>query len=154
MTEIGCVGLPRTFGSGRIRAGVFLEVQEYQQVAFGHNALLCGALKVNGAASDFCSDISHGSGPCPPLESGITGVLPLLPADYARSTLSYLAHTGGAAPVAPSCRVLERDSNQVSGGHPERLSVAAAAWVCSWGSESNSVWCLVAVPSFFLFSNP
>ena len=79
------------------------------------------------------------------------GSLSLPPADHARSTLSHLAHAGGAAPVAPSCRVLGRDSDQVSGGHPERLALAVAGWVCSQVSESNSVWCLVAMPSFFLF---
>ena len=58
--------------------------------------------EVVGAASDFCSGIPSGGGPCPPLESGITGSLPLLPADYARRTMSHSAHAGGAAPVAPS----------------------------------------------------
>ena len=83
------------------------------------------------------------------------GGLPLPPpADHARSTLSHLGHTGGAAPVAPSCRVLGKDSDQVSVGHPEHLAVTAAGWVCSQGSESNSVWCLVAMPSFFLFWQP
>ena len=76
-------------------------------------------------------------------------VLP--PPDHARSTLSHLAHAGSSAPVAPSCRVLGMDSDRVSGGHPERLAVAAAGWVCSLRSESNSVWCFVAMPSFFSF---
>ena len=39
----------------------------------------------------------------------------------------------------------------MSGCHPEHLAVAAAEQVCSQGSESNSLWRLVAVPSFFLF---
>ena len=63
---------PGMFGSGNSRVGMFLGVREHQQVVFGHNALLCGALEVNGAASDFCSGIPSGGGPCPPLESGIT----------------------------------------------------------------------------------
>ena len=77
--------------------------------------------------------------------------LSLLPADHIRSTLSYLAHAGGAVPVVPSCRVLGMYSDQVSKGHPEHLSVAAAGWVCSQGSESNSIWFLVAIPSSFSF---
>ena len=77
--------------------------------------------------------------------------LPLPPADHARSTLSHLAHEGGAAPVAPSCRVLGRDSDQVSGCHPEHLAVAVVGWVRSPGRESHSICCLVAMPSFFLF---
>ena len=40
--------LPGAFGIGSSRVGVFPEVQEHQQVVFGHNALLCGALVVNG----------------------------------------------------------------------------------------------------------
>ena len=143
------------FGSGSSRAGVFREMVEHQHVVFSHNALFCGAFEVNGVASDFCSGISNGSGPCPPLESGITAAgLPLPPAGHARSTPSHLAHTGGAAPVAPSCRVLGRDSDQVSGCHPVCLTEAAAGWVCSQRSESNSVWCLVAVPFFFFFCQP
>ena len=61
--------LPRAFGSGSSRAGVFPGMQEYQQVVFGHNALLCGALEVNGVASGVCSWTSSGGGPCTPLES-------------------------------------------------------------------------------------
>ena len=68
------------------------------------------------------------------------GGLPLPPACHTRSTLSHLAHAGGAAPVAPSCRVLGRDSDQVSGCHPEHLAVAATGWVCSQGNERNSIW--------------
>ena len=145
---------PGMFGSGNSRVGVFPGVREHHLVVFCHSALLCGALEVNGAASDFCSGISNGSGPCLPLESGICGGLSLPPADHARSTLSHLALTGGTAPVASSCRVLGRDSDQVPGHHPEHLAVAAAGWVCSQGSESNSFWYLVAVPSFFLFCQP
>ena len=97
-----------------------------------------------GAASDFCSGIPSGGGPCPPLESGITS-------DHARSTLSHLAQVGSATLAASSCRVLGRDSDQVSGCHPVCLTEAAAGWVCSQRSESSSVWCLIAVPSFILF---
>ena len=67
--------LPRAFDSGSSVAGVFPGVQEHQQVVFGHNALLCGALSVNGAASDFCSGIPSGSGPHLPLEPEITVVV-------------------------------------------------------------------------------
>ena len=49
-----------------------------------------------------------------------------LPADHARSTLCHLALTGGAAPVAPGCRILGRDSDQLYGGLPEHLAVADA----------------------------
>ena len=76
--------------------------------------------------------------------------LPPPPADHSRSTLSHLAHAGGATPAAPSCRVLGRDSNQTFGCPPDCLAVAAAGRVCSQGAKSNNVWCLVAVPSFFL----
>ena len=102
-------------------------------MVFGHNALLYGALEVIGAASGACSGTPSGSGPCPPLESVITGGLPLPPVDHARSTLSHLALTGHAAPAAPSCRFLGRDSDQAFGHFPEYLAVAAAGWVCSWG---------------------
>ena len=34
------------------------------------------------------------------------------------------------------------------------LAVAAAGLVYSQGNESNNIWCLVAVPSFFFFANP
>ena len=77
--------------------------------------------------------------------------LPLPPADHAGSTLSHLAHADGAAAVAPHCRVLGRDSDQVSGHHPEHLAVAGAGWVCSQGNESNSVCCLVYNVLFFSF---
>ena len=80
--------------------------------------------------------------------------LPLQPVDLAWSNPSHLAHAGGAAPAAPSCRVLGRDSDQVTGCCPECLAVAAAGQVCSQGSESNSVWCLAAVSLFFLFCQP
>ena len=147
--------LPGKFGSGSSSVGMFPGVREQQQALFGHNVLLGGALEVNGAASDFCSGIPSGGGPRP--TSGIRdncGGLPLLPADHARSTLSHLAHIGGAAPAASSCGVLGRDSDQVFGCRPEHLAVAAAAQVCSQGSENNSIWCLVAVPSFCLFFQP
>ena len=71
------------------------------------------------------------------------GGLLLPPTGHARSTFSHLDHAGGAAPAVPSCMVLGRDSDQMSGPHPERLAVAVAGWVCSQGSESNSVRCFV-----------
>lgn len=74
------------------------------------------------------------------------------PANHARSTPSCLAHAGGAAPAAPSFRVLGEDSDQAFRRCPEPLAVAAAGRVCSQEGESNNVWCLVPVPSFFLFS--
>ena len=85
---------------------------------------------------------------------GNCGGLPLPHADHARGTLSHLAHTGCAVPAASSCRVLGRDSGQVSRCHPEHLAVAAAGQVCSQGSKSNSVWCLVAVPLFSFSPTP
>ena len=88
-----------------------------------------------------------------PVVDNCNGLLPL-PADHTRNTLSHLAQEESAALAAPSCRVLGRDSGQVSGPIPECLAVAAAGWVCSQGIESNSIWHLVAVPSFFLFCQP
>ena len=67
--------LPRALGSSSSRAGVFPGVQEHQQVVFGHRALLCGALEVNGAASGVCSQAPSGSEPLPPLEPEITAVV-------------------------------------------------------------------------------
>jgi len=77
------------------------------------------------------------------------GGLPLPPVDHARITLSHLANAEGAAPAAPSWKVLGMDSDQASGCCPEGLAVAAAEWVCSQGSEISGGWCFVAVPSFF-----
>ena len=42
--------------------GVFPEMQEHQQVVFGHNALLCGTLEVIEATSGACSWTSGGVG--------------------------------------------------------------------------------------------
>lgn len=42
---------------------------------FGHNALLCGALEVTGAASGASSQTTSGSGPLPPLEPEITALV-------------------------------------------------------------------------------
>ena len=67
------------------------------------------------------------------------GGLPPPHADHTRSTLFCLSPTGGAAPAAPSCRVLGRDSDQVSGCCLEYLAVATAEQVCAQGRESNSV---------------
>ena len=50
-------------------------VQEQQQVVFGHSALLCGALEVNGAASSVCSWTPSGGKPLPSLEAEITVVV-------------------------------------------------------------------------------
>ena len=67
--------LPGMFGSGNSRAGVYPGVREHQQVVFGHNALLCGAFELNGAASGVCSQILGGGEPLPPLEPEITAVV-------------------------------------------------------------------------------
>ena len=85
---------------------------------------------------------------------GNCGGLPLPPADHVRSTLSHLAHRGGAAPAAPSCRILGRVSDQVSVWCPEHLAVAAAGRLCSQRSENNNMWCLVAVSSFSFLPTP
>ena len=51
------------------------QVQEHQQLVFGHNALLCGALEVNGAASGTCSWTPSGGEPLPLLEPEISVVV-------------------------------------------------------------------------------
>ena len=111
--------------------------------------------EVVGVEGGSYSGISSSSGPFPPLESEITAVIcPCHLRNHSRSTLSCLAHAGGAALAAPSCRVLGRDSDKASGCCPECLAMTAAGWVCSQGGESRNVWCLVAVPSFFFFPLP
>ena len=65
---------PRTFGSGSSRVGVFLGVQEHQQMLFGHHVLLCGACEVNEAVSGVCSQTPSGGEPLPSLEPKITAV--------------------------------------------------------------------------------
>ena len=83
--------------------------------------------KMAEAASGSCSEIPSGGGPHPPLESEITASgLPPPSTDHTRSTLSHLAHAGGAEPTAPSYRVLGRDSDQISECCLECLAVAAA----------------------------
>ena len=67
--------LPRAFGTGSSRAGLFPGVREHQQVVFGHSALLCGAFEVNGAASGFRSQTPSGGEPLQPLEPEITAVV-------------------------------------------------------------------------------
>ena len=67
--------LPRAIGSVSSRAVVFPGVQEYQQVVFSHNALLCGAPEVNGAASGVCLWTPGGGEPLPPLDPEITVVI-------------------------------------------------------------------------------
>ena len=134
--------LPRKFGSGSHDTGVFPGVQKHQQMVFSHNALLCGTLEVNGPASDFRSGIPSGSEPCPPLELGI--IVTVCPCCLQPIT----------ALSTSSCRFFGRDSDQLSGCCPECLAVAPVRWVFSKGSKSNSIWCFVAVPSFFHFANP
>ena len=67
--------LPEVFGSGSSREGVFPGVREHQQVVFGHNALLCGALEVSMAASGVCSLAPSGGESLPLLEPEITVVI-------------------------------------------------------------------------------
>ena len=108
---------------------------------------------VVGAAGGSCSGIFGGSGPRP--RSGVRGdchSLPLLHADHTRNTLSYLAHAGGTEPAAPSCRILGRDSDQVSGHCPERLAVAAAGLMCSQ-SRATTCGAWLHCPLCF-FANP
>ena len=76
-------------------------------------------------------------------------VLPPPPVDHARSSTSYLTHIGGAAPAAPSCRVLGRENDQAFGCHSECLAVATAGRVCSQGNVINNVWWSVAVTLIF-----
>ena len=65
----------------------------------------------------------------------------------ARSTPSHLAHTGGAAQAAPSCKILGGDRDQACGHCPEHSAVAATGLMCSQGCESNNRWYSVIVPS-------
>ena len=102
-----------------------------------------------GATSGSFSGTSSG-GPHPPLESDKCGGLPLPPLDHARSTSSHLALTGSAAPAAPSCSFLGRDSNQAFGHYPEQLAVAAAEWVYSQQRKSNNSWCSITMFSFLV----
>ena len=44
-------------------------------MVFGHNALLCGAFEVNGAASGVRSQTPSGGEPLPPLDPEITAVV-------------------------------------------------------------------------------
>ena len=122
-------------------------------MVFSSIALLCGALR-GDRGHRWCqfTDFlwwwaTHTSG----VRDNCSG-LPMPPVEHARNTMSCLAHAGGAAQFAPSCRVLGRDSDQAFGHCLEHLAVAAAGWVCSQGSESNNGWCLVAVSSFLLTS--
>ena len=135
-----CEGNPSGFGNGSSRAGVLPGVQEPLQVVFVHSALLCGALEVIGAVIGACSPMPCDARPRPPLESEITVVVcPHHLQTTQESTLSHLAHAGGAAQAVPSCGVLRNDRDQACGRCPERLAVAAPAGrVCSQGSESNN----------------
>ena len=67
--------LPGTFGRGRSRACVFPGVQEHQQAMDSHNALLYGALEMNGAANGVSSQTHSGGEPLPPLEPETTVVI-------------------------------------------------------------------------------
>ena len=54
---------------------MFSGVREHQQVVFGHNALLCDAFEVIGAASGACSWTPSDGGSLSPLEPEITAVV-------------------------------------------------------------------------------
>ena len=54
---------------------MFPRVQEHQQEVFGHNALLCDAFEVIGAASGACSWTPSDGGSLSPLEPEITVVV-------------------------------------------------------------------------------
>ena len=107
--------------------------------------------EVFGAASYFCSGISTGGGPCPPLGSEITvAVCP-----HHLQTMQE-----SPCPTYPIQEVLHQLLLVVGsweGTVTKCLGTAQSIWVwrlqgrCSHGSESNSVWCFVAVPSFFSF---
>ena len=141
--------MPGTLSSGSNRAGVPPVVRDPQQVVFGQNVLLCGALCSGWVCKWFFFRdpqwwwVTHTSG-----VRDSCSRLPLPTADNARSTPSHINHARGAVPAAPSCRILGRDSDQASLSCPEHLAVAAAGWVCSQGDESSKEWCLVTVPSF------
>ena len=102
--------LPSAFGSGGYWISVLPGIQEPPQVVFGKNALLCGTLEVMGATGDACSWTPSGGRPHPPLVSVIIAVIFPYHLQTVGRILSHLAHTGGAAPTAPSCRVLGRGS--------------------------------------------
>ena len=65
--------------------------------------------------------------------------LPLQPADHARSTPSYLAHTGGAAQATSCCRILGSYRDQACGLCPEHSAVVATGLECSQGCEHQQV---------------
>ena len=112
------------FGSGSNRASVLPGVREQQQLVFGHSALLCGTLEVIGATSDACSwTLWWWAMPIYGVRDNCGG-LPLPPAELTRSTLSRLAHTGGAGPAAPSCWSWE-------GTVIKHLGAAQSIWQCS-----------------------
>ena len=69
------LALPGVFGSGSNWASVLPWVQEQQQVAFVHSALLCGSLEVMRAAGGAYSWTPSGGRQCPPLEPVVTVVL-------------------------------------------------------------------------------
>ena len=75
VTEIKRVGTPQSIQQWQSRASALSGMQKQQQMVPGHNALLCGALEVIGAASSACSWTPSGSGSCPPLETKITVVV-------------------------------------------------------------------------------
>ena len=112
--------------------------------------------EVSGAASDFCSGISSGGGPCPPLESQITvAVGTLSPEDHTRSTLSHLAHAGSAASAAPSCRVLGRDNEKVPGCCSEHWQWQLQGRCIPRGVRATAYGTWLQCPLFFFFlANP
>ena len=77
MIEIGHVDTAQSIWQWQWQwqGGCVPGVREHQQVVFSYSALLCGAVKVNGASSDIFSWAPSGGEPLPPLEPEITGVI-------------------------------------------------------------------------------
>ena len=122
--------LPRAFGIGSSRAGVLLGSESNNRWCSVTMSSFVVPSEVVGAASGSCSGIHSGDGPCPPLESDNCGGLSLPPADHARSTLSCLAHAGGATPAAPTLRVLESEVIK-------HLGTAQSIW--QWQLQGRSI---------------
>lgn len=72
--------------------------------------------EMTGARSGAYTQAPSDGSPCPPLESEMTAWFAPPPVDHTRSTPLHLAHAGGAAQAAPSCRVLRNDSDEACVG--------------------------------------
>ena len=93
-----------------------------------------------GMSGGACSGIPSGSGPWPSSFSGNCVGLHPPPVDHAWGDLSVLAHIGGAAQAAPSCRILGSARDLAYGYCPEHSVVAAAGPVCSQGCKRTKSW--------------